>query len=354
MADPNSENGGTEVSGADLVAQSADSLRERAGENRVKLWLFVEADRRVVAVGASLLVFASLVTIGALVSNPIELLRSDYPIETTFQAMLGAIITGVTLVVTLNQLVLSQEFGTIDKQRDRFDETMDVRESVGDHVDPEIAPSDPSRFLYALVSAAADDAEAVRAGTDADTPEEAREAVDALADSIRSNADVVTDQLDGASFGTFDVLSAALDFNYSVKVYETRRIRARYGDDLPEPALDALDELLATLELFAPAREHVKTLVIQWELIDLSRYVLGSAIPALIVTLYMLLFHAPGTPTDPVFGVPLAVFLVSAAVTIALQPFLVLLAYIVRIATVTKRTLAIGPFTIRDTADDND
>ncbi|MFC7195954.1 hypothetical protein ACFQL4_17170 [Halosimplex aquaticum] len=342
------------MTGADLVAESADSLRERAGENRVKLWLFIEADRRLVAAAAALFVFGSLATIGALVSNPIALLRSGDPVETTFQALLGAIITGVTLVVTLNQLVLSQEFGTIDQQRDRFGATMSVRESVGDHVDPEIAPSDPSRFVRSIVSAAADDADAARAATHAGTPADASAAVAALADGIRSNADVVTEQLDGASFGTFDVLSAALDFNYSAKIYEARRIRARYADDLPDSAVGALDELLATLELFAPAREHVKTLLIQWELIDLSRYVLLSAVPALIVTLYMLLFHAPGTPADPVFGVPLAVFVVSAAVTVALVPFLVLLAYILRIASVTKRTLAIGPFTIRDTADTNE
>ena len=45
------------------------------------------------------------------------------------------------------------------------------------------------------------------------------------------------------------------------------------------------------------------------------------------------------------------VAIVSAAITIALAPFLVLLSYVLRIASVTKRTLAIGPFTIRDTTD---
>ncbi|MEF8800672.1 MAG: hypothetical protein V5A38_14445 [Halolamina sp.] len=39
----------------------------------------------------------------------------------------------------------------------------------------------------------------------------------------------------------------------------------------------------------------------------------------------------------------------GAIVAIALLPFAVLLAYILRIVTVTKRTLSIGPFILRET-----
>jgi len=38
---------------------------------------------------------------------------------------------------------------------------------------------------------------------------------------------------------------------------------------------------------------------------------------------------------------------VVSAATVAVAPFAILLAYILRIATVTKRTLAIGPFVLR-------
>ncbi|WP_415382339.1 hypothetical protein [Halosimplex sp. TS25] len=340
----------------DSDAHSADTLRERAGENRVKLWLFYEADRRVIAAVVGLVVFASLVVVGVLTPNVTSALRSGDPIETAFQAFIGAIITGVTLVVTLNQLVLSQEFGTIDQQRDRFDGTMAVRETVADHVGAAVAPSDPSAFIRVIVEAAADEAEAIghALADDDGVPADVAEAIEDLTDGIQSNADTVVDQLDGAAFGTFDVLSAALDFNYSLKIFDARRIRHEYEDDLSEPLQERLDELVITLELFAPAREHLKTLYIQWELIDLSRYVLFSAIPSLIVAVYMLLFHEVGTPGGAVFGIPTEVVVVSAAVTVALAPFLVLLSYVLRVASVTKRTLAIGPFTIRDTHDQNE
>ncbi|WP_235853500.1 hypothetical protein [Halosimplex salinum] len=353
-SDSTTDSGEDDPRRADSDAQSADTLRERAGENRLKLWLFFEADRRLVAVAGALIVFVTLVGVGVLTPNVTGHLRSGDPIETAFQAFIGAIITGVTLVVTLNQLVLSQEFGTLDQQRDRFEGTMDARETVADHTDVAVSPSDPSAFLRVIVEAAAADASALRDGLGADTPDHVAEAVSDLVDGVRSNADTVGDQLDGATFGTFDVLSAALDFNYSLKVFDARRIRNEYEDDFSEATLERFDELVITLELFAPAREHIKTLYIQWELIDLSRYVMGSAIPALLVSVSTLLFYSPGTPGGSVLGVPMIVLFVSAAVTVSVTPFLILLSYVLRIASVTKRTLAIGPFTLRNTVDQDE
>ena len=335
----------------DTASESADTLRERAGENRVKLWVFYQADRRLLAVVCALGVFAVLVTAGALQPDVTAVLRQGDPIGTTFQAFVGAIITGVTLVVTLNQLVLSQEFGTIDEQQDRFEQTMAVRKEVSDHVAPAVAPSDPSTFLRALVDAAATDATEVREHIDEGTPDAIADALRDLAESIESNAATVSEQLEDARFGSFDVVSAALDFNYSLKIYDARRIQAEHEAAVSDDLQAALDELVATLELFAPAREHVKTLYLQWELINLSRYVLASALPALLASVYMLLFYELGTPGGAVLGIPTAVIVVSAAVTVAVSPFLVLVSYVLRVATVTKRTLAIGPFTIRDTAD---
>ncbi len=45
------------------------------------------------------------------------LTRGD-PVETLFQALITGTITAVTLVLTLNQLVLSQELGAVGDLRD--------------------------------------------------------------------------------------------------------------------------------------------------------------------------------------------------------------------------------------------
>jgi hypothetical protein len=45
------------------------------------------------------------------------------------------------------------------------------------------------------------------------------------------------------------------------------------------------------------------------------------------------------------------VLVVSVAIGFAVLPFAVLLSYVLRIATVAKRTLSIGPFVLRTTDD---
>ena len=326
--------------------QPGDTMRERAGESRAKLWVFLDADRRLVALGGLAFVFLSLVAVGVALPGPSrEQLLSGDPVETAFQALITAIVTGVTLVVTLNQLVLSQELGPVGDQRDRLEGAMGFRGDVEAALDAPVSPPDPASFLQSLVELVRRRAEALRsAAGDDDGP------VEAYADAVSGNAAAVSEQLEGARFGTFDVLSAALDFNYSWKIYEARRLRAARGDDLDDAARAAVDDVVDTLSLFGPAREHFKTLYFQWELIDLSRMILYAAFPALVVALCGVFFLGdPGIVEGSVAGIDAFLVVVSLAVTVALSPFVLLLAYILRIATVAKRTLAIGPFVLRDT-----
>ncbi|MFB6270208.1 MAG: hypothetical protein ABEH83_09710, partial [Halobacterium sp.] len=101
--------------------------------------------------------------------------------------------------------------------------------------------------------------------------------------------------------------------------------------------------------LFGPAREHFKTLYFQWELSELSRQLLYAAVPALAAAIAALLLFDPAQFPGATLGVSHALVVVSAAATVAVLPFALLLAYILRIITVTKRTLSIGPFVLRET-----
>ncbi|MFT4882223.1 MAG: hypothetical protein ACI9HI_002245 [Salinirussus sp.] len=338
--------------------QPADTMRERAGENRLKLWVLLDANRRVVAAVPVVGVFLALVVLGALDPSPLAAAVGEKdPIETTFQGFLTAIITGVTLVVTLNQLVIAQELGAVGDQRERMDEAMAFRKDVEEAVDVPAAPPEPAAFLQSVVDAtsarAADLADAVTGSDD----DRFRRRVNALVDGIEDNADAVTNRLADAQFGTFGVLVAALDYNYSWKIYEARRIQNTHSETLSAEADRALDRLVGTLTYFGPAREHFKTLYFRWEVLNLSRAILYAAVPALLVSVAMILFVDDlGTVTGVTLGVENLLWLVSGAVALALVPFMLLLSYILRIATVAKRTLAIGPFILResDRSDDID
>jgi len=331
--------------------QPSDTMRERAGRSAWSLYLLLDASRWLVAGLLSLVLFLTLVAAG--VAHPVPaqtLLTAGDPVETLFQALVTGIITAVTLVLTLSQLVLSQELGAAGDQRDRMTGAMDFRDDVADVIGTGISPAEPSAFLRSLVRATGEQAEDIQAALDEDAlGEELSDLLSTYLDSITGNADAVAEQLEGANFGEFDVLKAALNYNYSWKLYAGRRISETYGDQLPEGVVEQLDRLNQTLELFGPAREHFKTLYFQWELSNLSRTLLYVSIPALAVTISSLLFVNPADFAGVTLGVANSLLLVSAAVTVSMLPFTLLLSYILRIVTVTKRTLSIGPFILRDT-----
>ncbi len=154
----------------------------------------------------------------------------------------------------------------------------------------------------------------------------------------------MSDSLQRAQFGTFDVLSAVLVLDYSWPLHEVRRIRATHEVD--GGTGEALDDVALALELFGTAREHFKTLYFRWELANLSRSMLYVAIPALAVTTAAVLYLDAGVVPGTSLGVSNVVWVVSAAATVAILPFVTLLSYILRIATMAKRTLAIGPFVL--------
>ena len=105
-----------------------------------------------------------------------------------------------------------------------------------------------------------------------------------------------------------------------------------------------LVDLIDILGFYGPAREHIKTLYFQWQLVDLSRGVLYLSIPALAVTSGLAMFLAPMSFPGTFLGISNLVWIVSAGMAIGALPFLFLTAFILRLVTITKRTLAIGPF----------
>ena len=332
-----------------------ESMPERASGSTWKLWLILEADRWVVATLFSAALWLGIVVIGVAHPTPVrDLLTAGDPVETLFQALVAGTVTAVTLVLTLSQLVLSQELGAVGDQRERMDGALSFRDRVADAVGTDVSPAEPSAFLRSLVRATRERAETVEAAVGDSLEADAGEVLDGYLASVIQDADATTDRLEGAAFGTFSVVRAALDYNYSWKLYAGHRILADHGEALPAEATEALESLVDTLELFGPAREHFKTLYFQWELSALSRVLLLTAIPALVVAVSTLAFFDPQRVAGTVLGVDTALLVLATTVTLSLVPFSLLLAYILRIVTVTKRTLSIGPFILRETDRDAD
>jgi hypothetical protein len=335
-----------DASGSDISTEN--TMRARADESGLKLWLLLGANRLGITIGIAIVFFVLFVFVGTVLYPPLQaIVANTSTLKYMFSQMIGAVITGVTLVVTISQLVISQENGPLGDQRRRMSNAMDFREYATE-LTGEPARADPSAFLRNLVQAAEDRTDELEAGiSDHDNEELARE-VSEFSESVTGNAETVRNQLEGAAFGTFDVLSAALNFNYGWKIFQVERIGDDYEDDLSDEENELLEELRTALAMFGPAREHIKTLYFQWALIDLSQVILYLAVPALLVSGCMLAFVDDGTFTGTILGIDHLLLVVGAAFTLTLTPFMLFTSYILRIATAAKRTLAIGPFILRE------
>jgi ABC-type multidrug transport system fused ATPase/permease subunit len=319
----------------------------------VKLWLLLRANRLLVAGVLTVAVFVAFVAVAVVLSPSLaEKVGASDPIETLFASMITAIVTGATLVVTIGQLVLTQENGPLGDQQDRMDGTLAVRESVADLTGAP-TPTDPAAFLDAILGAAAERARDLRdsvsdQGGDGSDRDALRDDVDDLAAGVTENADAVRGQLDGAEFGSFDVVFAALNFDYGPKIGRIERIAAEHDEALTDDERDLLGELKESLSLFGPGREHVKTLYFQWALIDLSRLILYAAVPALLVAGLTLAAVDAGTFPGSTLGVDHVTLVVGGAFAVTLLPFSLFVSYLLRVLTLAKRTLAIGPLVLRD------
>ena len=292
-------------------------------------------------------VFATLVAASLLGLAPLaRIVDEQGGVQFLFTAFIGAIITGTSVVVTISQLVLAQELGAVGDQRQRMEESMAFREDVERAVDAGVASPEPAVFLAELLEGIESQARALddsvrggRAGTE----------IGEYAAGLVDRTGAVTAALDDAQFGTFGVIRAALRFDYSLQLYHARRLRAEHWEGLDTSARDALDELIDELTLFGPAREHFKTLYFQWELIELSRAMLYVSIPALVVMGGLIMYVDAAAVPGATFGVDHLVWLTSAGFAVGIAPFVVFIVYILRILSVARRTLAMGPFVLRET-----
>ncbi|WP_226023130.1 hypothetical protein [Halomicrobium salinisoli] len=318
-------------------------------------WVLVSGRRWVVVLLASITVYLTLLGFAALSPVPLRGLMGETPTGPLFQAMIIAVVTGVTLVVTIGQLVLSQELGTAGTKHEHMEEALSYQESVEELIDPDVSSMESADFLRELIAAAGDRAADVdRAASDV-RDDALRDRIEEYAAALERDAAAVADAIDDARSSTFRVVLAALHFDYNEQLHAARRLRRSADGDLPGRIDGALDDLVETLSYVGSAREHVKTLYFQAELIRLARDVVYTGIPALLVSAGMVIYGAalPEFTGQPL-GIDVIVWLVSAAVTVAVVPFLVLLAFILRIVTITQLTLAIGPIKLQETRQPDD
>lgn len=337
------------MSDSETLSRPADTMRERVGETRVKIWFLISANRWLVTGIILLITYLVLLFVHVVGPTSPQKFVTTTAIGTVFGSMVIAIVTSVTLVLSIAQFVLSGEIGPLGEQRTRMRNETEFREEVENAAGISVSPVEPSRFLRTLIETAEAHARELHNAISESENSEQLEEVTEYADGLIDHSQKIIDDLENTTFGSFQTLLPVLDYNYSWKVLAARTLRAKYTESLPEEADDAFGDLIEALRFFGPAREYFKTLYVQWEIINISRGVLYGAMPTLALAGYMILEFDAAKITGTVFGINTAYLVVSALYVLTLIPFAVLLAYLLRVLTVMKRTLTIGPFILRET-----
>ena len=335
-----------------------ESPDESDGQERLggaRLWLLLRLNRWAFTGIILGIVYVVLVASSLVDLTPLRVIVDNQDgIEFLFSAFIGAIITGTSIVVTINQLVLSQELGAIGDQRERMSAAIDFRQDVEGTIEQGASPPEPAAFLYELVDGIEQRAMELEDVMEDERDEELQEKVSDYVEDVTGNAHSVKSGLSEAQFGTFGVIWNALNFNYSRKIYDARKLRATHEGSLSDEANEKIDHMIKTLKLFGPAREHFKTLYFQWELINLSRALLYISVPALTVMGLMIMYIDGNALLGTTLGIDNLVWVTSAGFVVGISPFVIFITYILRIATVAKRTLAMGPFILRESERDED
>jgi hypothetical protein len=214
-----------------------------------------------------------------------------------------------------------------------------------------VSPATPAGFLRTLIRGIEDEAMRVRESL-ADEPEtEATTQIAEFVAVVIDHSQQIDTDLETAEFGSFDVVSAILDYNYSWKVRTGRRLQDKHAETISEQTDETFEDLIQNIQLFGPTRQYFKLIYYQHELINVSRVLLYTVMPALGVSVYMGFAFNMGQFSGTVLGVDAAFLLISFIAMIALFPFAVLVAFTFRLITVSQRTLTIGPFILRESED---
>lgn len=328
----------------------------REGVDAVVHWVLIDADRNLLTFLLAVGVFAVLVASGTI--WPFEmrtLLTETRAVQTMFNTLLSGIILLVSIVVSITSVVLSQEVSSLGTQQRRIEDTLDFRESLEDSADTGVSPVHPTGFLSYILDSIQRTASDLRQRIAENPDAEFRDAATTYLDGVVERTDSIRDGLDDTGEEAKDALFIGLAYDYSRHLYAAHRFSQEYDDSLSDAEVDAFQKLVSEFKFFAIGREYFKTLYIKSELGMLSKMLLYVSLPAIVFTSYVLLAIDAGLfPTFFVPGIPRLLTFISFAFVVALSPFILLTAYVIRVVAVSERSLAVGPLVLSGGTMDRD
>ncbi|WP_218143665.1 hypothetical protein [Halohasta litchfieldiae] len=305
--------------------------------NRLIEWLVVDGSRLLLTIIISVGLFGLLLILNAL---GVIGFTDQGSVTRMASGMIAGSLSLVTLVVSVNQLILSQEFSPVGKHRDQFSSVMQFRQDIEQQADIPRTPMEPTRVLSVLADTIGTNASRL-AESVADSPNAAyRQQVTQYAQSVEDNAQWVDQSVDEPQTNAFDALSVAIAYDDGWQLSTARYLR-NSAPALSAETETAFDDLIESTRLFSSAQEHFKTVYLQRELTRFSQLIIYTGVPAVFAAVFIILIHGGlGTPAISAAALP---SVVSLLVTLVFVPLVLLAVFILRTATIIRRTATVGP-----------
>lgn len=310
-------------------------------------WIFLVGDRPVVGItlfATVLCIFYAIYWAGLIrLRNPTAMLY-------LLSSLVGGNLTLVTLVISINQVIISRQLRSPGELRRDIEQVNEYRRQALDPREGDVLPVTPAGFLRLLLENVRRDLQRLGGLAVGSDSEALREDTDTIVTELTDHIDRVVRLIEGSGAGTFDTLSALLTTNYADRIYQIQRLKAVHQGEYSESANDLLDEIVSELQELDVARQYFKSLYIQTELAYISRVLLYAGVLSEVVLLSALLVlsSSDGASVPGLFPPVLAPLVVA----VGLLPLAVLFSYALRLAVVTQRTIAITPFTTPEQEDE--
>lgn len=306
-------------------------------------WLILTGNRVLVA-----LFFFSLLTaaLTLLVGSGLVPFRKETPVLFLLFALIGANFTLIAIVTSLSQFVLARRLESPVDIREKIQETLQYREEVGRAVGESVVPVQPDAFLLVLYREARNELDILGELQLEGRTRFAREELDELVSDLGDHCDYVVDVLRRPSSGLKHALFVSLGGDYENAVYRAWHLQWEHADEFTEAASEPLAHLAGTLQHIEVARRLLKTVFIESEVSELSRYLLYVGLPVQLAAVALtLVYTAPGA--EPPLPVATLRVIVPCVIIAGFAPFLLLSSYIVRLTVVASRTADTFPFSSR-------
>lgn len=328
-----------------MGSSGTDSTREPTGEdlarrtssrNQLVEWILVDGSRLLLTFAVSVLVL--LVLLASYRLGVISFTNDD-SVTRMASGMIAGSFSLVTIVVSVNQLILSQEFSPVGEFRDQFEEILEFRRDVEDAANISATPAAPARLLELLSKDIRHHANALDESVAGHNDPKFREQVTQFTRGIEKRTEHLDETLEDSRVNAFDALAAAIEYDDMWQLYITRHLRNTGSTS--EETDQKFDQLIEALRRFSTAQAHFKTIYLQRELTRYSQLTIYSGVPAIVAAILIVLLYG-GVGGAPL-RIPYQPYVIIVLSTVVFLPVGLLASYILRTVTLARRTAAIGP-----------